>query len=420
MDAELQINENSEDFDIFGDQGPVDHVAGSHPFSELNCSQEDYDILFQNQQTTNNQWRDIESPNLHNTSATIDSARQQLWNQGKMEIKFVRSKVKKVLSAMGELEPSIDNLVDLMFGPRSNIGRLLGEKLTISDESLLKNLGTYFLAAAYNLSQNQIYSKHSFVNTEGLTNQKTYQSFWNTIATMGCMPKGSTIVRGLRPLWIDVEHALNETCRELFIEGAEFYSRVTIDDDKMHYETMDKQAAQGLKITQHVRDNRKGFVAHTACYTASGLPIGIEWERSNDDTTAAATERLIRTQLSPMSGQSGPPMLSNTQFCMDRGYWLPSLLYDFFTPSGADILGTVKRSPMFPFTYEQRLAQNDRRQLIDTGGFKALFIKKLTVRDKQITGVAYRDGKGGVTLGLTSCTHNRHWDLVLVNPMDAK
>ncbi len=73
------------------------------------------------------------------------------------------------------------------------------------------------------------------------------------------------------------------------------------------------------------------------------------------------------------------------------------------TPSGADVLGTVKRCPMFPFTYEQKLAQSDTRQLIDTQGFKALFLKKLTVRDKQLTGIAYQDGKGGVTLGLTSC-----------------
>jgi len=119
------------------------------------------------------------------------------------------------------------------------------------------------------------------------------------------------------------------------------------------------------------------------------LPIGIQWEWSNDDTTATAMERLIRTQLSPMSGQNGPPMLANTQFCMDWGYWLPSLLYTFFTPSGADVLGTIKRCPMFPFTYEQKLAQSDTQKLIDTHGFMALFIKQLSMRDKQLTGIAY-------------------------------
>ena len=88
---------------------------------------------------------------------------------------------------------------------------------------------------------------------------------------------------------MDMQNAINETCRELFVEGFDEYMRVTIDDDKMHYQA-EKTDTQGLKQMQHVRDNRKGFVAHTACYTASGLPIGIEWERSGDDSTAAATE----------------------------------------------------------------------------------------------------------------------------------
>jgi hypothetical protein len=45
----------------------------------------------------------------------------------------------------------------------------------------------------------------------------------------------------------------------------------------------------------------------------------------------------------------------NTQFGMDWGYWVPLLLFDFFTPSGADVLGMIKRChPMFPFGYDQR------------------------------------------------------------------
>jgi hypothetical protein len=70
----------------------------------------------------------------------------------------------------------------------------------------------------------------------------------------------------------------------------------------MHLVTDNKTDTQDLKVMQHVRDNQKGFVAHTACYTASGLPIGIEWVRSYNDSTTTATERLIRNQLSPMSG----------------------------------------------------------------------------------------------------------------------
>lgn len=114
-----------------------------------------------------------------------------------------------------------------------------------------------------------------------------------------------------------MKNALNEMCRELFVEGFQEYMRIIIDDDKMHYQIDKATNTQGLKVTQHVRDKRKGFVAHTACYTASGLPIGIEWERSSDDSTIAATTRLIRAQLAPMIGQCGPPMLFNIEVAMD-------------------------------------------------------------------------------------------------------
>jgi hypothetical protein len=63
-------------------------------------------------------------------------------------------------------------------------------------------------------------------------------------------------------------------------------------------------------------------------------------------------------------------------------------------------MGTIKQSPMFPFTYDQKLSQNDTRQSVNTKGFKSIFLKNLKLKEKQITGIAYRDGKGGVTLGL--------------------
>jgi hypothetical protein len=57
-----------------------------------------------------------------------------------------------------------------------------------------------------------------------------------------------------------------ETCRLLFIEECNALMNA------LQYGKVDTQR---LKITQHVHDNRKGFVAHAACYTASSLPTGI-------------------------------------------------------------------------------------------------------------------------------------------------
>jgi hypothetical protein len=46
-------------------------------------------------------------------------------------------------------------------------------------------------------------------------------------------------------------------------------------------------------------------------------------------------------------------------------------------------------------------------------------MKKLTIREKNLAGIAYQDSKGGVTLGLITITSTQHWDLVPANPLDA-
>jgi hypothetical protein len=136
-------------------------------------------------------------------------------------------------------------------------------------------LGTYCLAAAYNLSKTQVYNKNSFVNMEGLASESTYQSFWNLISVYGCRQQENHVsIRGFRPHWMDVQTAFNETCRELFVEAFNSYMRIIVDDDKMHYQA-EKYDTQGLKIMQHLRDNRKGFVAHTACYTPLAYLLGL-------------------------------------------------------------------------------------------------------------------------------------------------
>ena len=120
-----------------------------------------------------------------------------------------------------------------------------------------------------------------------------------------------------------------------------------------------------------------------------------------------------------MHGNAGPPNLHNTLVSMDRGYVAPTL-FDFIMASGADILGTIKRSPMFPFTYDQTLGNGDTRQLIPKNGLKTIFSKKILLCNKKLTGIAYRDGEGGVTLGLSSKIRGNEWHLVVANPKDAE
>ena len=88
------------------------------------------------------------------------------------------------------------------------------------------------LAAAYNLSKSQKFSQHSFEKIEGLVDETTYQNYWNLIGNCGIKEKDDPArVHGLKPLWMDVQSALNDTFRELFIQGLYCYMRVKEDDE---------------------------------------------------------------------------------------------------------------------------------------------------------------------------------------------
>jgi hypothetical protein len=127
MDGNFDINDIEVDDDLLGsdnnmveDENSPDtdgFILFDHGFSK-----EDYDIVFKQKHPTNLQWKDVEGPKGSNVSATIDGAHQSIWSQAKEEIMLVR---KKVTTALGNKPPSINNLVDLVFGPRSNLGRLL-------------------------------------------------------------------------------------------------------------------------------------------------------------------------------------------------------------------------------------------------------------------------------------------------------
>ena len=86
-------------------------------------------------------------------------------------------------------------------------------------------------------------------------------------------------------LWLKVLDLLNTTCCDICLRNWDPFAQkyVTIDDDKSHFNgKMGYYNTAGLKPTQLVRDNRRGFVFHTLVFTASGLPLGIEAELVTD------------------------------------------------------------------------------------------------------------------------------------------
>lgn len=82
----------------------------------------------------------------------------------------------------------------------------------------------------------------------------------------------------------------------------------------------------------------------------------------------------------------------------------------------------MKRQPSFPFTFDQKLRSDDKRELIQTDGFKRLYIKhKLLSQSnssRTMTAVGYRNN-GNVTLGISTIFNSIHWDLILKDSRDA-
>jgi hypothetical protein len=78
---------NSADYDLFHE------ATDRHDINkDIGLLQEDYCVLFGNQEPINSQLTDFERPNQYNTFVTVDSACHQLWDQAKKEIKFVQEK----------------------------------------------------------------------------------------------------------------------------------------------------------------------------------------------------------------------------------------------------------------------------------------------------------------------------------------
>ena len=119
-----------------------------------------------------------------------------------------------------------------------------------------------------------------------------------------------------------------------------------------------------------------------------------------------------------------------TTWCSDRGYWTPSLLFDFILRCGGDVVGTVARNFWYPFTFikGKRKETDDaaattadihNRTEIPMKGQKDVFYKTLQWAGSKIRATCYRSGTGtAVSLAMSSIHHNPIYDLNLAFPKD--
>jgi hypothetical protein len=341
------------------------------------------------------------------TFITVGRARSEAWSLGIQEIKHMLKNLKRLLSTE---DPMIDEVLDFFFGKKSPIFHAFEEQLGLEHQDFLKFLTSFFLQARYQDSASGIYDKDSRLSLAGCLSKEKYNAVWLEIEVLGQTPIG----RGEVYLWKAMETAYNDKMRVLVIQGFRGAIKATVDDDKPHSQSRQKNTA-ALKNKKHVRDNRDGHTVHTMVYTASQLPVGIVWEQEKHTTAPSVLNELLDSQFLRCSGT-----LNGITLLMDRAYW-PYDTVQYLLKNGADIHGTKMRDSWFLYTYDQRLTSQDTRISIERVGPRRLFVANSVptpaTGNKMFSAVAYRNN-GNVTLGLTSEILDHEWDLTPRKPTD--
>ena len=373
-------------------------------------------------------WVDVKDAT---TIISFDQATHEAWEAAKLEIKTIRQNMINMLQLDKLNDFCLSALVDFIFGPTSALWKIFNDNLNgsriyhpkdpLTHEVFKKIIGSFFTASSLGLSSSDLWGEDT-IKSSHLCTHEQYLTFWKAITTRDHSSRHDS---STDYLWLKVLDQVNTVCRDLFLRGWEPHQTkfVTIDDDKTHYNgKMGFYNTAGLKPTQLVRDNRKGFVFHTLVFTASGVPLGIEAEMVSDQNSNDASSRLLTRQLCPNHRSNQIPNLINVTIFADRLYWTKEFLFNYILPSNADVgPSTHKRSHNYPFTFDQKLTRNDTRTLISKRGSKCIYLKERRTENHTLSAVAYRDGYGKVALGISSGNNqfrSKHWDFHLSSPAD--
>ena len=214
------------------------------------------------------------------------------------------------------------------------------------------------------------------------------------------------------PFWKRLQKRFNEQIREICVVNRQFQRHV-IDDDKVHFEHKQAEVSYkrtSIKFGKHQKDNRWGNVIHTAGLPYSQLISCVTYEE-NGDSTQTCVEKMLETMF----------QTSNTErrgrgvtLGIDRGYMTKDFVR-YTLSSGFNIHGTVKRSGLVAFNYDQTQKATDERILLESKGVDSLYMAHGKFNSKSLANMAYRNGNGSMCMLLSSEIKDFVWDIVPYN-----
>jgi hypothetical protein len=368
-------------------------------------------------------WEDV-LPTYENTKFTMDSAKTENWIDAQTEIEFIRSNLHGLCRKKEGVPANEDDVMDFVLGGDSEFAKCFMEGVGFEDKrTYFEFMQTICLQASCSISTATLYDTFLPLKNAALFCQEKLFNVWKTIANDNKMDDQNYHGHGRRPvyLWEKIEAIANAVLRKLSIECRNGKVKIAIDDDKV-WVRMGKNSlkdTRGLKYAHHVRDNRKGLIAHTAGSTGANIPFGIKFERKGDSATSCY-KSLLDGLFNRIGGLIAD--LKNIFVAQDRGYMKP-LIISYLRAAGAMFTGTTMRIvENFPFTFNQKVSNNDKRKVVDHNGAPCLFVKRLKKKrgdvGSEIYASAFRNGSGKVSTAISSIHRNHHWEGVARNLPD--
>ena len=282
------------------------------------------------------QWNEVDIYD-NDIILTVGKARRRLWHQCKKEVMILKKNISNLsLPQVDTSRSDIYKIYQYLFGPNSILCETFCRHLTgLTKQDYLRFLITYFSSCQSQMSLGIMYYSRA-IDTSDFMEHETYNLLWARISAL-------TGSRRQNAFWIILEETANKLFKSLFMDDDEnnFPSYLLgIDDDKLHYNYGKNSALNGLKPTHHVKDNKKGFTLHTAAFSATCVPVTVCFQRDQESVQDTYI-RIIKILFG--SGAEAPPNLRGVTLASDRGYWKPSLVFEYMLEWGAQVQGTVQR-----------------------------------------------------------------------------
>lgn len=222
-------------------------------------------------------WKDEEVGEV--VAVTLGRGTHDVWTQAKEELGCARSGFEELL---GTKRPSMEQIVSFFTGLNSELFRVISDELSWTYDDFCLFLKTFCVQSAYKISATELFHNGSYIKSDGLMEETDYVARWKVLGE-ACLPDDEKASPATRlTLWMKVEAAVNKMLRSFVVEpwippnDAKRLEicKIVFDDNKMWFDARASNAQ--LKISQHVRDYRRGPVHHDAVSSAtSQLPASL-------------------------------------------------------------------------------------------------------------------------------------------------